>query len=103
MYAVVKSGGKQYKVFAGQTVKLEKIESQVGEVVELNPVLLVSTEAGIKAGNPVVEGASVKAEVVAHGRGDKVTIIKFRRRKHSRKHQGHRQWFTEVKITEITA
>ncbi len=101
MYAVIKSGGKQHRVVEGETLKLEKIEVATGETVEFDQVLMVTNGDDIKIGAPVVEGAKVTAEVISHGRGDKVKIIKFRRRKHSMKRQGHRQWFTEVKITGI--
>ncbi|SFX54558.1 50S ribosomal protein L21 [Marinospirillum alkaliphilum] len=101
MYAVIKTGGKQYRVQEGQTLKLEKLEVATGEPVEFNEVLLVSDGENIKVGAPVVAGAKVTAEVVDHGRGDKIRIIKFRRRKHHMKRQGHRQWYTEVKITGI--
>lgn len=103
MYAVIKSGGKQYRVQEGQTLKLEKLEVPTGDTIEFDEVLLVGNDEDVKVGAPLVEGAKVAAEVVSHGRGDKVTIIKFRRRKHSMKRQGHRQWFTEVKITGISA
>ncbi len=103
MYAVIKSGGKQYRVQEGQTLKLEKIEVPTGESIDFDEVLLVGSDDEIKIGAPMVEGAKVSAEIVSHGRGDKITIIKFRRRKHSMKRQGHRQWFTEVKITGISA
>ena len=103
MYAVIKSGGKQYRVQEGQTLKLEKIEVPTGESIDFDEVLLVGNDDEVKVGAPLVEGAKVSAEIVSHGRGDKVTIIKFRRRKHSMKRQGHRQWYTEVKITGISA
>ncbi|MCK2185436.1 50S ribosomal protein L21 [Halomonas getboli] len=103
MYAVIKSGGKQYRVQEGQTLKLEKLEVPTGDTIEFDEVLLVGGDDDVKVGAPTVDGAKVSAEVVAHGRGDKVNIIKFRRRKHSMKRQGHRQWFTEVKITGISA
>ncbi|NWN83412.1 MAG: 50S ribosomal protein L21 [Halomonas sp.] len=103
MYAVIKSGGKQYRVQEGQTLKLEKIEIPTGESIDFDEVLLVGSDDEVKVGAPLVDGAKVSAEIVAHGRGDKVNIIKFRRRKHSMKRQGHRQWFTEVKITGISA
>ncbi|MFG6139431.1 MULTISPECIES: 50S ribosomal protein L21 [unclassified Halomonas] len=103
MYAVIKSGGKQYRVQEGQTLKLEKLEVPTGDTIEFDEVLLVGGDEDVKVGAPTVDGAKVSAEVVAHGRGDKVNIIKFRRRKHSMKRQGHRQWFTEVKITGISA
>ncbi|GAB0153257.1 MULTISPECIES: 50S ribosomal protein L21 [Marinobacterium] len=102
MFAVIVSGGKQYRVQEGQTLKLEKLTAEAGSSVEFDRVLLVGNGDDVKVGAPVVEGAKVAAEVVAHGRGDKVTIIKFRRRKHHMKRQGHRQWFTEVKITGIS-
>ncbi|MBM6552340.1 50S ribosomal protein L21 [Marinomonas ostreistagni] len=101
MFAVIKTGGKQYRVQEGQTLKVEKLAVEAGSAVEFDDVLLVSNGDDVKVGAPVVEGAKVTAEVVAHGRGDKVKILKFRRRKHSMKRAGHRQWFTEVKITGI--
>ncbi|BFM14319.1 50S ribosomal protein L21 [Maricurvus nonylphenolicus] len=101
MYAVFVSGGKQHRVVEGETLKLEKIEVATGDSVDFDQVLLVANGDDIKIGTPVVEGAKVTAEVVSHGRADKVKIIKFRRRKHSMKRQGHRQWYTEVKITGI--
>ncbi|WP_027707083.1 50S ribosomal protein L21 [Zooshikella ganghwensis] len=103
MYAVIVSGGKQYKVAEGDTLKLEKLEVATGEAVEFDKVLLVANGEEIKIGAPQVEGAKVSAEVVAHGRGKKVQIVKFRRRKHHRKQMGHRQWYTQVKITGISA
>ncbi|MDR5867876.1 50S ribosomal protein L21 [Halomonas koreensis] len=103
MYAVIKSGGKQYRVQEGQTLKLEKLEVPTGDTIEFDEVLLVGSDDDVKVGAPTVDGAKVSAEIVAHGRGEKVRIIKFRRRKHSMKRQGHRQWFTEVKITGISA
>ncbi len=103
MYAVIKSGGKQYRVEEGQTLKLEKIEVPTGESVDFDQVLLVADGDDVTVGAPLVDGAKVSAEVVSHGRGEKVRIIKFRRRKHHMKRQGHRQWFTEVKITGISA
>ncbi|MEC8428955.1 MAG: 50S ribosomal protein L21 [Pseudomonadota bacterium] len=101
MYAVFVSGGKQHRVVEGETLKLEKIEVATGESIDFDQVLLVANGDDIKIGAPVVDGAKVTAEVVSHGRGEKVKIIKFRRRKHSMKRQGHRQWYTEVKITGI--
>ncbi|NUY55669.1 MULTISPECIES: 50S ribosomal protein L21 [Salinivibrio] len=103
MYAVFQSGGKQHRVSEGQTIRLEKLDVETGASVELDKVLLVANGEDVKVGAPFVSGATVTAEVVTHGRGDKVNIVKFRRRKHSRKHMGHRQWFTEVKITGISA
>jgi large subunit ribosomal protein L21 len=101
MYAIFESGGKQHRVVVGETLKLEKIEFATGGIVEFNKVYLVANGEKIRIGAPVVEGVTVTAEVIAQGRADKVKIIKFRRRKHSMKRQGHRQWFTEVKITGI--
>jgi len=103
MYAVIVTGGKQYRVEEGQTLKVEKIETATGESIELEQVLLIGNGDDVKIGQPVVEGAKVTAEIVAHGRHKKVKIIKFRRRKHSMKQMGHRQWFTELKITGISA
>ncbi len=101
MYAVIGSGGKQHRVVEGETLKLEKIEQAVGDKIEFDQVLMVGEGADVKIGAPVVEGAKVTAEVVSHGRHKKVKIVKFKRRKHHMKRQGHRQWFTEVKITGI--
>ena len=103
MYAVFKSGGKQHRVAEGDVIKLEKLEVATGDKVEFDQVLMVADGDDVKVGAPLVEGGKVTAEVVAHGRGDKIRIIKFRRRKHSKKQQGHRQWFTQVKITGISA
>jgi large subunit ribosomal protein L21 len=101
MYAVIVSGGKQHRVKEGETLKLEKLEIETGSNIEFDRVLLIANGDDVKVGAPVVDGAKVTAEVVSHGRHDKIQIIKFRRRKHSMKRQGHRQWFTEVKITGI--
>ncbi len=103
MYAIVKTGGKQYRVSVGETVKVETISADVGAQVVLSEVLAVSDDAGLKVGAPLVEGAAVTATVVSHGRADKVRIFKFRRRKHSMKSAGHRQNYTELKIDEIKA
>ena len=99
MYAVIAAGGKQHRVEEGEVLRLEKIEFATGETVKFDQVLMVADGDNIKIGAPLVDGAQVTAEVVSHGRADKVKIIKFRRRKHSMKRQGHRQWYTEVKIT----
>ncbi|RJG11996.1 50S ribosomal protein L21 [Pseudomonas cavernicola] len=103
MYAVIVTGGKQYKVTEGEFLKIEKLEIATGEAVTFDRVLLVGKGDDVQIGAPVVEGAKVVAEVIAQGRHDKVSIIKFRRRKHHMKRQGHRQWFTEIKITGIQA
>jgi len=102
MYAVIESGGKQHRVVEGETLKLEKLEAATGEVVSFDKVLMVGEGESVKIGAPYVEGSKVTAEVVSQGRAKKVSIIKFRRRKHHMKHQGHRQWFTEVRITGIS-
>jgi large subunit ribosomal protein L21 len=101
MYAVIVSGGKQHRVVEGEVLRLEKIEAETGATISFDQVLMIASGDDVKVGTPVVAGAAVTAEVVAHGRGEKVTIVKFRRRKHSMKRQGHRQWYTEVKITGI--
>ena len=103
MYAVIESGGKQHRVQAGEVLQLEKIEAATGEQLQFDKVLMVGEGAEVKVGTPYVAGSSVAAEVVRHGRGDKIRIIKFRRRKHYKRETGHRQWFTEVKITGINA
>jgi large subunit ribosomal protein L21 len=103
MYAVIKSGGKQHRVTQGETLRLEKLDIPAGSSMDFSEVLMIGQGDEVKIGTPLVEGSSVTAEVLSHGRDDKVKIIKFRRRKHSRKQQGHRQWFTEVKITSINA
>ena len=101
MYAVIKTGGKQYKVSPGEKLKVEQLPTEVGAEVVLDQVLLVGEGESVRLGQPMVAGATVKATVVSHGRGDKVTIFKMRRRKHYQKHQGHRQGFTELKIESI--
>ncbi|MBK7899229.1 MAG: 50S ribosomal protein L21 [Azonexus sp.] len=103
MYAVVKTGGKQYRVSAGQKLKVEQIPAEVGAEVTLDQVLMVGEGESVKVGAPLVAGASVKATVVSHGRHDKVKIFKMRRRKHYQKHQGHRQNYTELRIETIAA
>ncbi len=102
MYAVIESGGKQHRVIEGETLKLEKIEVATGDIIEFDRVLMVGGDT-IKIGTPLLAGSKVTAEVITHGRHKKVKIIKFNRRKHYRRETGHRQWFTEVKITGITA
>ena len=101
MYAVIKTGGKQYKVAAGEKLKVEQIPADVGAQVTLDQVLMVGDDASVRLGQPTVAGASVKATVLSHGRGEKLRIFKMRRRKHYQKHQGHRQNFTELKIEAI--
>jgi large subunit ribosomal protein L21 len=101
MYAVIKTGGKQYKVAAGEKIKVEQIAADVGQEITIEQVLAVGSGAELKVGSPWVAGASVTATVVAHGRHDKVRIFKMRRRKHYQKHGGHRQQFTECFISKI--
>jgi large subunit ribosomal protein L21 len=103
MYAVVKTGGKQYKVAPGEKLKVEQLPADVGAEVILDQVLLVGEGESVRLGQPIVAGATVKATVVAHGRHAKVKIFKMRRRKHYQKHQGHRQNYTELKIETIVA
>ena len=103
MYAVVKTGGKQYRVVAGDKLKVEQIPADVGAEVILDQVLMVGEGESVRLGKPTLAGASVKATVVSHGRGEKVKIFKMRRRKHYQKHQGHRQGYTELKIDAIDA
>jgi large subunit ribosomal protein L21 len=101
MYAVFKTGGKQYKAAPGDVVRVEKLDADSGASVELGEVLMVADDDDIRVGSPTIDGGKVTAEVVRHGRGDKVRIIKFRRRKHHMKRMGHRQHYTELKITGI--
>lgn len=101
MYAVVKTGGKQYRVIGGQKLKVEQLLAKVGAEITLDQVLAVGEGESVKLGAPLVAGATVTAKVVAHGRGDKVHIFKMRRRKHYRKQQGHRQNYTELEIVGI--
>jgi len=103
MYAVIKSGGKQYRVMEGDTIKVEKIEAGEGDKVTLDEVLLVADGDTIKVGTPRVEGATVSATVKSQGRGPKISIIKMKRRKHYRRQAGHRQAYTELAITGIKA
>lgn len=102
MFAVIKTGGKQYRVAAGDKLRVEKLPADVGSEVILDQVLMVGEGAAVKIGAPLVAGAAVKATVVGHGRGDKVTIFKLRRRKHYKKSQGHRQHYTELQVTGIS-
>ncbi|HEY6863782.1 MAG TPA: 50S ribosomal protein L21 [Burkholderiales bacterium] len=101
MYAVIKSGGKQYRVESGAKLRIERLSADVGAAVSFEEVLLVGDGDGVKVGAPLVSGAQVKATVLAQGRGDKVRIFKLRRRKHYQKTQGHRQSYTEVRIDDI--
>jgi large subunit ribosomal protein L21 len=101
MYAVVKTGGKQYRVSAGEKLRIEQIAAEVGQEIVLDQVLAVADGDNVRMGTPLVSGARVSAKVLAHGRGDKVHIFKMRRRKHYRKSQGHRQNYTEIQILGI--
>jgi len=103
MYAVIKTGGKQYRVSAGEKVRIETIEADVGAEVVLDQVLMVGEGDKISVGKPLIAGAAVKATVVSHGRGEKVRIFKHRRRKHYKKQAGHRQNYTEIQISGISA
>ena len=103
MYAVIKTGGKQYRVATGEKLKIEQIPAEIGQEITLDLVLSLGEGEEIKIGAPLVEGAVVKATVLAQGRHDKVKIFKMRRRKHYQKRQGHRQNFTEIRIESIAA
>jgi len=103
MYAVFKTGGKQYRATTGDVLKVEKIDAEKGATVELDQVLMVGEGEDVKIGAPYLEGSKVTATVVDHGRHDKIKIIKFKRRKHHRKQMGHRQYFTQIEITGIDA
>ena len=102
MYAVIKTGGKQYRVEKEQYLKVEKLDTEVGATVDFDQVLMIADGDKINLGTPVVDGGKVSAEILSHGRGKKINIVKFKRRKHHRKQMGHRQSYTEIKITGIT-
>lgn len=102
MYAVVKTGGKQYRVTAGEKLRIERLVADVGQEIVLDQVLLVADGDALKIGAPLVSGAQVKAKVLSHGRGEKIRIFKLNRRKHYRKSQGHRQNYTEIEILGIS-
>ncbi|MCL1824709.1 MAG: 50S ribosomal protein L21 [Betaproteobacteria bacterium] len=103
MYAVIKTGGKQYRVATSEKIKVEQIPADVGSQITLDQVLMVGEGESVKIGTPVIAGATVTATVLSHGRHDKVKIFKMRRRKHYQKHQGHRQNYTEIRIEAISA
>ena len=103
MYAVVRTGGKQYRLGVGDSVKVEKLPDEVGNIVELSQILMISDGSDVKVGTPLVTDASVKAEIVGHGRDKKIRVFKMKRRKKYRRTQGHRQAFTQLKVTEINA
>ncbi|CAM0999204.1 50S ribosomal protein L21 [Rhodanobacter sp. AS-Z3] len=102
-YAVIKTGGKQYRVMQGDVLRVELLTAEEGATISFDQVLMVGTGESVVVGAPVVEGATVSATVRKHGRADKIRIIKFRRRKHYKRQQGHRQHFTEIEITGINA
>ena len=101
MYAVIQTGGKQYRVKSGERLKVESLAAEVGAAVSFDRVLMLGEGDGVRVGAPFLDGAAVKATVVAQGRGEKIRIFKLRRRKHFAKTQGHRQGYTEVRIDEI--
>ena len=101
MYAVIQTGGKQYRVSEGDTVKVEKLDADEGASVDIDSVLMVADGDDIKVGTPFVDGGKVTATIKSHGRGKKIEIMKFRRRKHHQKKTGHRQYYTELEITGI--
>jgi len=103
MYAVIESGGKQHRVEEGEILRLEKLDAAAGDKLKFDKILLVGEGESVKIGKPYVKGSQVTAEVVKEGRGGKIKIVKFHRRKHYKRQQGHRQWFTEVKIIGIKA
>ena len=103
MYAIIVTGGKQYRVMKDEVLRVEKLDAEAGANVEINEVLLVGNGDSVTVGTPTVAGAKVTATIKSHGRLDKIRIVKFRRRKHDRKQMGHRQHFTEIQITGITA
>ena len=103
MYAIIVTGGKQYRVMKDEVLRVEKLDAEAGANVEINEVLLVGNGDSVTVGTPTVAGAKVTATIKSHGRLDKIRIVKFRRRKHHRKQMGHRQHFSEIQITGITA
>jgi large subunit ribosomal protein L21 len=103
MYAVIQTGGKQYRVARGETLKIESLVAEAGQQIEFDKVLMVQTDDGLKVGKPYLESGKVTATIKAHGRHPKVRIVKFRRRKHYMKQAGHRQNYTEIQITDISA
>jgi large subunit ribosomal protein L21 len=103
VYAVFRTGGKQYRAQQGERVRVERLEAEVGDAINFDQVLLVGEGASLKVGKPLLAGGKVEAKVIAQGRGDKIMIIKFKRRAHYKRVKGHRQAFTEVEITSISA
>lgn len=103
MYAVIQTGGKQYKVSKGDKLKVEKLDVETGKVIDFDNILMVGEGEEVKIGQPFVKGAKVKAKVLSQGRGKKIKVIKFKRRKHYMRTMGHRQWLTELEVTDIKA
>ncbi|MBT3427218.1 MAG: 50S ribosomal protein L21 [Gammaproteobacteria bacterium] len=101
MYAVIKSGGKQHRVEPGEVLRLEKLDAETGAIIDFDRVMMIGEGEQVKIGEPYVDGGKVSAEIMSHGRGNKITVIKMKRRKHYRRQAGHRQSYTEIKITEI--
>ena len=101
MYAIIRTGGKQFRAEPGKTLRIPSIDIEAGETVTFEEILLGANDGGIKVGAPLVGGAAVTADVVKHGKGEKIIVFKFKRRKNYRKKQGHRQKFTEVRVREI--
>ena len=101
MYAVIKTGGKQYRVVSGEKLKIEQIPAEVGAEITLDQILMLGEGEAVRIGTPLVAGATVRATVLSQGRHDKIRIFKMRRRKHSQKHQGHRQNYTEIRVDTI--
>jgi large subunit ribosomal protein L21 len=101
VYAIIETGGKQYRISEGDTIKIEKIEGEIGSTVELNNILMVSKDEEINVGSPLVRGAKATGEILDHGKDKKIVIFKHKRRKNYRKKQGHRQAYTSIKITGI--
>jgi large subunit ribosomal protein L21 len=101
-YAIIRTGGKQFRVEAGTTLRIPTLPGEAGSVVEFDDVLLATDKKGVHPGAPTVKGARVKAEIVKHGRGDKIIVFKFKRRKNYSRKQGHRQGYTEVRVKDIT-
>jgi large subunit ribosomal protein L21 len=101
MYAIIRTGGKQFKVAPGDTLRVPSIAAEVGDTITIDDVLLGGADDDVKVGAPLLDGASVKAEVVAHGRGEKIIVFKWKRRKNYRRKQGHRQGYTEIRVDSI--
>lgn len=101
MYAIIRTGGKQFRVAPGDTLKVPSISADVGETITIDDVLMGADDGDLKVGAPLVDGASVKAEIVAHGRGEKIIVFKWKRRKNYRRKQGHRQGYTEIRVDSI--